>query len=367
MKLLLERYADDIRLGLELAGWPDLYLPFIDRIRQAAYSEAQLAVGTKMVWMIFRSQGQIKVVHDLEWAGQEPLPVYSFSILDGDKKYELVMPLSCGNLSLLPVEAGRVPAPAGEPKPAQKPLPAQPYQEKSEERYQITKAKIYQDLADLINEVDLYCSFSIWEDEVPGLKIFGAEREYEKGMSSDGDVIFLNKGKDGGVEPGQIFQVLEIKTHLPGYGPIAFRKGRVRVIHTDEATSVAVVEHSCDGVRLGNTLVPFEAREGMAGKDLGYDVFPVEADGVKGRLLYLQSDLKQIGSGHWALVDLGTEQGVQVGQQLIIYRRLGGDLPVQILGNGLVIDVKSQTATVKVLSCRDVIRKGDLIMERPAQ
>jgi len=365
MKLVLEKYADDIQLGFELAGWPDLYLPFIDRIRQAAYAEEQLAVGTKMLWMIFRSQGEIKVVHDLEWAGQEPLPVYSFSILEGDKKYELVMPVSCGNLSLLPVESA--PATAGEQTPPQKPLQAQPYQEKPEERYQITKAKIYQDLADLINEVDLYCSFSIWEDEIPGLKIFGAEREYEKGMFSDGDVVFLDRGKDGGVEPGQILQVLEIKNHLPGHGPIAFRKGRVRVIHTEDAMSVAVVEHSCDGVRHGNYLVPFEAREGMAGKDLGYDVFPVEADGTKGRLIYLQGDLKQIGSGHWALVDLGAEQGIQVGQQLIIYRRIGEDLPVQILGNCLVIDVKSRTATVKVLSCRDIIRKGDLAMERPAQ
>jgi hypothetical protein len=365
MKLVLEKYADDIRLGFELAGWPDLYLPFIDRIRQAAYTEGQLAVGTKMLWMIFRSQGEIKVVHDLEWAGQEPLPVYSFCILEGDKKYELVMPVSCGNLSLLPVES--VPAPAGEQKPPQKPPQPQPYQEKPEERYQISKAKIFQDIANLINEVDLYCSFSIWEDEIPGLKIFGAEREYEKGMFSDGDVVFLDRGKDGGVEPGQIFQVMEIKYHLPGYGPIAFRKGRVRIIYTDEAMSVAVVEHSCDGVRRGQYLVPFEAREGMAGKDLGYDVFPVEAEGARGQLLYLQGDLKQIGSGQWALIDLGTEQGIQVGQQLIIYRRLGEDLPVQILGNCLVIDVKSRTATVKVLSCRDIIRKGDLAMERPAQ
>jgi hypothetical protein len=41
------------------------------------------------------------------------------------------------------------------------------------------------------------------------------------------------------------------------------------------------------------------------------------------------------------------------------------DLPVQILGNGIVVDVKSRTSTIKVLGCRDVIRMGDLVMERP--
>ncbi len=349
MKTILEDYADDIQRGFELAGYSNLYLPFIDRIRQSTYTEGQLAVGDKILWMIFRSQGQIKVVHDLEWAGQEALPVFSFSVLEGDKKYKLVMPKSCGNISLQQVES--VPAPGGE----QKPLPAPPFQEKPEERYQISKARIYQELADLINEVDLYCSFSVWEAEIPELKVIGAEREYEKTMSSDDDVIYLNKGKDAGIEPGQIFLALELK------------KGRARVQFIADTTSVAVVEHSCDGVRLGHYLVPFEAREGLSGKDLGYDVFPVEADGIKSHLIYLQSNLRQIGSGQWALVDIGAEKGIQVGQQMILYRRIRADLPVQILGNCLVIDVKSRTSTVKVLSCRDVIQKGDLVMERPPQ
>ena len=359
MNTILEKYAGDIERGFDLAGSPDLYLPFIDRIRQSAYSEGQLAVGDKMLWMVFRSQGQIKVVHDLEWAGQEPLPVYSFSILSEDKKYEIVMPKSCGNISLQRVES--VPVTGGEQKPPQ----AQPVQEKAEERFQISKAKIYQDIADLINEVDLYCSFSVWENEIPGLKIVGAERESEKAMYSDGDVIYLNKGKDDGIEPGQIFRVLEIKDQLPGYGPIALGKGRARVQFTSSNMSVAVVEHACGDVRRGHYLVPFEAREGVAGKDLGYDVFPLEGDGVKGSLVYLQASLKQIGSNHWALIDLGADKGIQVGQQLIIYRRTRADLPVQILGNCVVIDVQSRTSTVKVLSCRDVIRKGDLVMERP--
>lgn len=198
MKLIAEKYADDIQRGFNLAGYPNLYLPFIDRIRQSAYTEKELAVGSKMLWMIFRSHNEIKVIHDLEWAGQGPLPVFAFSIQEGDKKYEVIMPKTCGNISLERVESA--------PAPEQKPAEAAPLlQEKPEERYEISKAKIYQDFADLINDVDLYCSFSIWEDEIPELKIIGAEREYEKAMYSDGDVIYLNKGKDGGVEPGQIF------------------------------------------------------------------------------------------------------------------------------------------------------------------
>lgn len=362
MKAIAEKYAGDVQRAFELAGNPDLYVPFIDQVRQAAYTERELAVGTKMLWMAFRSQGEIKVIQDLEWAGREPLQVISFSIQEGDNRYEVIMPKACGNLALERVES--VPAPEGEEKPVQA---EPPLQEKPEERYEISRAKIFQELADLINEVDLYCSLSIWEDEIPELRVIGAEREYEKAMYSDGDVIYLNKGKDGGVEPGQIFWVLNISEQLPGFGPLAFGRGRARVQFAGDTTSVAVVEHCCDGVRKGDYLVPFEEREGMTGKDLGYDVPPVVAEGVKGSLVYVQANLRQIASYHWALIDLGEEQGIQVGQQLIIYRRIREDLPIQILGNSVVIDVKSKTSTIKVLSCRDIIQKGYMVMERPSQ
>ncbi len=356
MKAIIEKYAGDVQRGFELAGYPGLYTPFIDQVRQSAYTKTELPVGGRMIWMIFRSQGQIKVVHDLEWAGEAPLPIFSFSVQEGDKKYDIIMPESCGNISLLPAEAVEVPA--EEPKP---------YQEEPEDLHQISRAKIFQDIADLVNEVDLYCSFSVWEDEIPELKIIGAEREYEKNMSSDGDIVFLNEGRDSGIEPGQVFWVLDISEHLQGYGRLAYGTGWARVQHVDESVSAAVLERSCHGVRSGFYLVPLEKREALAGKDLGYEVPPVETDGIKGRLVYLQGHLRQIGSYQWALIDVGAEQGVQVGQQLIIYQRQRKDLPIHILGNCVVVDVKSKTSTIKVLSCRDVVRNGDMVMERPTQ
>ena len=362
MKVILEKYSGDIQRGFDLAGNPGLYPPFIDQVRQSAYKERELAVGTKMLWMVFRSHGQIKVIQDLEWAGQDPLPVLSFSIQEGDKKYEVIMPTSCGNLALERVES--VAVTHGEEKPARV---APPFQEKPEERYQISKAKIYQDLADLINPVDLYCSFSIWENEMPELRIIGAPRQYEKSIFSDGDVIYLNKGKDGGIEPGQIYWILDMSEQLPGFGPLAYGKGRARIQFVGDKTTAAVIEGCCGAVRKGNCLIPFEEKEGLTGKDLGYDFPPVEADGVKGSVVYVQADIRLLGSHHWALIDVGEEQGIQVGQQLILYRRIREDLPIQLLGNSVVIDVQSKTSTIKVLSCRDIIQKDYLVMERPSQ
>jgi hypothetical protein len=356
MKAITERYTEDIKSGFALAGYSDLFLPFMEMIRQSDFREKELAIGDKMMWMIFRSQGKINIVYDLEWAGREPLPVYAFTIKKEDKNYELIMPKSCGNISLLNVEVV----------PSAK-IEGQPPSQAQEERYQIRKAKIYEDKYNLLQEVDLYCSFSIWENEIPDLRIIGAPREKEKIMFSDGDTVFLNKGKNDQLEQGQIFMIVQIADYLSDYGRIALKKGRARIVALRDTVSVAVIENSCGDARIGHYLVPFEPRDLFLGKDLGYDVPPVETEGVKGKAIYLQGDFNQIGSGHWALVNLGSEDGIRVGEQLILYRKIRQDLPVQIFGNSVVIDAQTRTSTIKVLSCRDALRKDDLVMVRPLQ
>ncbi len=118
--------------------------------------------------------------------------------------------------------------------------------------------------------------------------------------------------------------------------------------------------------RVGDFLLPFEPKETMMGKDLGYDVPPFESEGPLGEVVYLVLDRDQIGSGDRALVSLGARDGIQLGQQMILYRIVSEGAPLMLLGNVVVIHVGEGTSTVKVLSCQDAIRIGDQIMTRPA-
>jgi hypothetical protein len=69
-----------------------------------------------------------------------------------------------------------------------------------------------------------------------------------------------------------------------------------------------------------------------------------------------------IGSGDWALVDLGEEDGIQFGQQLVVYKRSKKKSAfVKMIGNLIVINVQSKTSTVKVLSCNSPLKIGDLV------
>jgi len=104
MKTILDKYSGDIKYGLDLAGYGELYLPFIEQIETASLEEKQLPIGDTLMWMLFRARGKIKVVENIEWAGKAPLPVFSFTVVKGYNHYEFVMPKPCGNIALRKVE-----------------------------------------------------------------------------------------------------------------------------------------------------------------------------------------------------------------------------------------------------------------------
>ncbi len=110
MKMLVTRYAADLKYGFEQAGYPDLYEPFLAQLNAASFTEKSVPVGTVFPWMLFRSKGKIQVVKDVEWAGKAPLDVYSFTVNKDYKNYEFVMPRPCGNVALLSITEAIPPA-----------------------------------------------------------------------------------------------------------------------------------------------------------------------------------------------------------------------------------------------------------------
>lgn len=229
------------------------------------------------------------------------------------------------------------------------------------------KAKLYRDIFPLISESDLYCSFFVLEKKELDTKIVGAEKMEERMLLREHDIFFINKGRVDGFETGQMFLILEIGSKIKNpvtrekYGFLALKRGRARIVEVEESRASARLEKACDQVMVGHCLVPFEEKGGLLGVDLGYDVFPPEGEGINGMIIYLVRDYEQIGSGHWALIDLGEEDGLQFGQQLIIYRKLKKSDSIESIGTLIVIDTQRRTSTVKILSAKDALKVGDLV------
>jgi surface-anchored protein len=110
MKTLFERYASDIKAGFELAGYAELYQPFMDQLKTSTFKNETLAIGDKLIWMLFKSQGKVKVATDIEWAGNAPLDVFSIEVKKDYKIYDFVIPKPCGNIALRGITEGVPPA-----------------------------------------------------------------------------------------------------------------------------------------------------------------------------------------------------------------------------------------------------------------
>ncbi len=244
--------------------------------------------------------------------------------------------------------------------------------DQEEVQHQIERAKIFREAYPIIADVDLYCSLFVYEGELPDLVIVGADKGYEKTLLSDADVVFLNRGKNAGLEVGQVFLVVNIGESLGGYGHLANKRGRAHITFLEDERALARIEKSCGGLMVGDYLVPFEEKETMLGKDLGYEVYSEEDTGPVGTIIYLERDYNHIGSGAWAIIDLGDEAGVQVGQQFTIYKRIRNpqtldirnDLPRIGVGSSVVVNTGKKTATVKILSCWDSIAAGQMVQAK---
>ena len=104
MKILVDKYSGDIKYGFDTVGYGDIFLPFLDQIKAASFEDAELPIGQKFMWMLFRSRGKVKVAEDLEWAGKAPLPVFKFKVKKGFKHYTFIIPKPCGNIALIDVK-----------------------------------------------------------------------------------------------------------------------------------------------------------------------------------------------------------------------------------------------------------------------
>ncbi len=246
------------------------------------------------------------------------------------------------------------------------------------QEHQIEKATIYKDIYPLISDADRYCSFFIWDGDKPDVWITGSEREYEREMLSNGDIVYINQGRNHGLESGQVFMILQmsrnrgykegmIQETIPGYGRLAYRRGRLRVKEIGEDQAIAEIEKACGKIMIGDFLVSFQPKETVMGKDLGYNISPFEIQRDEGEIIFLESEFNQIGNGHWALINLGEKDDVKRGDQFIVFREVKKGAPPKLFGNSVVIDVQEKTATIKILSCRDTVEMGDQVMRHPGK
>jgi len=82
------------------------------------------------------------------------------------------------------------------------------------------------------------------DPRTPDISGYIIESRINSSISSTGDVIFLDKGSDDGVEAGDVFQAISEE-------PVRRPVGKLQILKTKPATSTAIILKSAREISLG--------------------------------------------------------------------------------------------------------------------
>ena len=249
-----------------------------------------------------------------------------------------------------------------------------------------------------------YCSGFVTDQKVPdATRLVSGEQSNAKLTFARGDYVYINRGQDKGVRVGDRFSVVRAEGDpaevdwfkwqsklMKAMGTHYLDAGQLRVINVGPKIATAEVTLSCDYMQRGDIVLPFQERPEPALKDYSnFDHFaPVSGKPVA--MIVQSKDYQQsAGQGSTVYINLGTEKGVRVGDYFRVFRYQGSlaefapqtkdyqdrifgfgsspgryswnDLPREVLGEGIVINVSRNSSTVLITYSTIDMYTGDYV------
>jgi hypothetical protein len=159
-----------------------------------------------------------------------------------------------------------------------------------------------------------------------------------------GDIRFEITAQ-GSPRPGDQFLLYGIDRTIDGVGQVAVPSGRVEVLEVEGTEALAEIVQVFGRIRTGDFVTA------VGTLPLGPGVHPAEFDGdVEGRILALQRDQATHRSGDFAFVDIGRNEGLALGDELVGVAERPEDWPGRGLARFQVVGVRDETATLRILS-----------------
>jgi len=251
---------------------------------------------------------------------------------------------------------------------------------------------------------DIYCSGTITSESVPHetYVITGEESNY-KNTFQEGNYVYINKGSSQGVKVGDEFSVIRAVTDptdiewtkwqfsiLKKIGTMWEDEGRLRVVVAQPNVSIAQIVNSCNYIQRGDIVLPFNERPAPPLKsEANFDRFAPPS----GKPVAMVVSGKQFaildGTNDVIYVNLGTSQGVKVGDYFRIFRYQGTEhetayqteraafdiygygsapakyqwdnVPREVIGEGVVVRAAPNSSSVLITFSLHQIYAGDYV------
>jgi hypothetical protein len=198
------------------------------------------------------------------------------------------------------------------------------------------------------------------------LRVGGGQDSFFRRIYTPGDLVTINAGTRDGIEVGQEFFARRVQAGAGGSmsrnDPGTIRTtGWVKVYAVDDAMSLATISHACDTIEVGDYLEPFAVPAVVTASS---DRPKAQKDNY-GRVMQGQDRRRVFGKEDFFLVDRGSDHGVGLGTQFVLYRdkHVDGNFLFE-LGEAVAVSVTPEFSTLKVTLARDGIQAGDYVAMR---
>lgn len=162
-------------------------------------------------------------------------------------------------------------------------------------------------------------------------KIVGAENEQDQYVYAPNQNMYISMGANKGVQVGDMFTVIrprgKVRTRWTNKGHLGFfvqELGALEVIRVKAEVSVVKVKNSCEAILLGDLIQPVQLRPSPIFENRpALDLFGDPSGKASGRIFMARDHQEMLGRDQIVYIDLGSEDNVQVGDYLTVFRRLG--------------------------------------------
>ena len=246
------------------------------------------------------------------------------------------------------------------------------------------------------------CSGFVTDQKVPDeFRLVSGEQSNYKLAWSSGDYVYINRGQDKGVRVGDRFFVVRPDDYvgdvpwfkwqeklMKAMGTRYVDAGQLRVVNVQPKVSVAQIIFSCNYMQRGDYVLPYQERTTPPFKEAAaFDHFAPVSGKPVAMVVNGKDHMASYGMNSAVYINLGTNQGVKIGDYFRIFRYQGtaaetvpqtkdyqfmmygfgsapqryswNDLPREVLGEGIVINVSRNSSTVMITLSSSAIYAGD--------
>lgn len=249
----------------------------------------------------------------------------------------------------------------------------------------------------------IYCSNFVTSEAGSDTRLISGEESNSKLVFATRDYVYISKGSNQGVHVGDRYSVYRPEKDptevqwfkwqnklMKAMGTLYVDAGQLKVVNVQPNVSIAEITFACNYLQRGDFVRPWQERPSPPFKPAEkFDPFaPVNGKSIG--MVVVGKDFSQVyGKLQTVYVNLGTNQGVTVGDYMRIFRYQGGgvqtvtnyddfqykmygfgstpvaykwnDLPRELLGEGIVLNVSPNSSTMLITYSRSDIYAGDYV------